>query len=378
MASELHRHRRINRFIALIIGAVCLGLWPAAALAQVDSIPDEILRAPVALNAQQITTVKTYADKYVGQITAGAGKPEAETAIPPARSMLTGPLKSKGVTPAFRIEYSKLVIGSLRTLADGEDVLVITNALEIAGHLATPDAADLAESKLASKNGAIRLKAAATIRIICETATSSSPAIQPDRLVRSLNKVADAMRAETDPLIIDTMAQAMLAGLAMESGMVRNAAMISVSDSLGEKVRALGGAIPEFKTTVVRVEDKVRTALGAGGNQGVDAAAAKAAAGLAGDVLFNIVKVVKKAGLAPVPPEQDPERAKAVEMVQLAEQIITLSQAKLGGAQGPPPTLSSSLRKGTVKDDVQFTIEAEGILDSLTKPPFGLATDRYK
>ncbi len=366
---------------ALIVSLACLTAMVSTARAQVDQLPKDVTDAPAALSAAQVTALKTYADKYLKMLADSADKPASDPAGETARRSLIEPLTRSSVTPSFRLEYSKAIAEQVRTLSKSPTQGTAINALVIAGDLATEAAVDIAESQLSAKDDGIRFIAVAALRRTFEAVALTAPAVNPQRLESTITKLADALAKETNPEVVLALTKTIIAALKVDRAgheALRSKAAIALSDSLGARLRELSGAIPEKQThsSLVLAATELRDALGIAGR--IDASAAKAAAGFAGDLLVNLSKVVNKGGLEATPAdEKNPQRSIAVQIAQLAEQIVTLAQTKLGGA--PVETqLANRLRAGSVNDDASFTIDAAKVTERLAKPPFDLKADRFK
>lgn len=365
----------------MCLALLCMGGLTPSARAQVDAVPKELIESKVPLSAEQVETVRKYADKYLSQLADSVNKPVESPAGDQAKQMLCEPLNRMGVATAFRTEYSKLIIGRVQEFSRNQNPSLAIAGLVIAGDLATAESLSVIEAQLSAKDDGTRLQAAAAMRRTFEAVRLSDPAVVVDRLVTALGAVGAALAKETDPHIVYTLTEAAIAGLRIDRAtheQVRSKATVVLSDTLGGKIRELSGAVPEQQTlfALVKAATEIRSALGATGQ--LDGVAAKAAAGFAGDLLLNISKVIEKGGLRAEPADQNTERAVAVQLAQLSEQIVTLAKAKLGDQQPAPPGLSNQLRPGTVKEDATFGLEVKKMVGQLTQPPFGLPAERFK
>ncbi len=383
MVVEKPRNRRIHRLAFLLTGAISLGLGAHLARAQVDAIPAEITASQTQLNPSQVDTVKKYADRYVQQLTASAEageKLEAVQKLEEARRMLQGPLAGSTVSPAFRLAYTRQLADAVKTLLANSNQKVVINTLSIAGDLATDTSVDILDSHLTDPDPSIRRSVAGAVRRTFEAVVNAPPAVGAESLIKLLDHLGEAIKAEKDPEVTSGMAEAVLMGLEIAKPKyeaVRGRALSVVCDSLGTRVRQLEGVMPglDLAKTLISAASRVRDMLG---KPGVDPKAIKDAAGFAGDLLVVVRKAVGNKGLALVAAEQDAERLTAIQISQLSEQITSLALKGLAGNM-PAIQLSNFLRAGTVADDAKFAVGVQSLVDeTLTKAPLGLAADRFK
>ncbi|HLO40744.1 MAG TPA: hypothetical protein VK176_06955 [Phycisphaerales bacterium] len=367
----------VRRSLAmLLIAGVCAGPMATVAHAQFDTLPNEVTSATSALSGEQAAAVKSYAQKYVDQLTVEGEGDSADQ----AKRLLVEPLNRMSVTPSFRLEYARALSEKLRAMSQDGKAENAIRALFIAGDLATETSIAIAESQLTAKDDGTRAAAAVAMRRTFEAVKRFDPAISTARLATSLDAVGNALRKEADPQIYRELSRAVSAAMQIDRAgheNVRNKAAAVLSDALGARLRELEGAIPETQTAyaLVGAATDLRSVLGQEGQLGAEGA--KAAAGFAGDLLVNISKVIKKGGLSTSKAEEDPSRALAVQMSLLAEQIITLASARTSAA-GAAVNLSNFLRSGEVNDDAKFTLGLNEVVDRLTKAPFSHPADRFK
>lgn len=359
-----------------------LGGFASGARAQLDTIPAELTQMKTPLSGDQADVVRKYADRYLKQLEEAEGKAENASGDQ-AKQMLCEPLNRMNVTTSFRFEYSKALISRVQKLSQSAEATTAIAALVIAGDLATDQALGVIEPQLSAKDEGTRLQAAAAMRRTFEAVKFTDPAVGPDRLTSALAAVGGALAKETNPHIVYTLTEAGIAGIRIDRAGhedVRSKAAVMLSDTLGQRIRELAGAVPEQQMlyAFVKAATEVRSALGATGQ--LDATAAKAAAGFAGDLLLNISKVIEKGGLKAEPSDQNTERAVAVQLAQLSEQIVALAQTKLqaGSAQPAPLGLANQLRTGSVQADATFGLEVRKVVGTLTQQPFGLSSDRFR
>lgn len=368
------RRIAILAFVALSLA----GFRPAHA--QIDTLAREITDATTQLSESQVEAVNRYADRYLQQLEAGASLPPEDSTAESARKMLQSPLLRASTTPPFRLAYSRLIIDRLRAIAEGSSPAMAIQALQVAGDLATDAAVAVSEGLLNSPDDSIRLSSAAALRKTYEAVALSAPAVNPTRLEASLRAIGKALEGEANLDVVRALTEAATAAMRIDRAnheSVRSAAAASLSNSLGARVRELSGSIPDEKLLVsmVAAAASIRDSLAIGGR--VDANSSKSAAGFAGDLLVNLSKTVNRGGLSTEPADQDPARGRAVQLALLAEQIISLSQTRLGG-QSSPIDLSNRLRSGAVNDDAAFTLDVARVCERLTKPPFDHRADRFR
>jgi hypothetical protein len=367
---------RPARFVGILCLMLSLLAFTPHARAQGDRLTTEITRSPTELNAAQVDAVRTFVTKQLEALGS-----DDHARIGGARSRLIEPLNIDSVgntapSPAFRLAYSRELAAALKSLAEDSREHVAINALRVAAEVGTDATTAILEAHLAHTDDRVRL----TVRVM-EAIRLAPPAMQPDRAQSLVNKVAQALKAETDSSIARSFVRSLAAATQIDRARfepVRADALRLMCDALSDRISELAGSLPDEQTSVtlffagVSARDVLAQAT-------MPAATCKSAARFAGAVLANIIKVNKGRGLPNVPSDEAPERQTALQLAQLAQQIIPLAQKCAGTAQ-TSLDVAKHLASGTVNDDAKFNnaVEDEIITKILTKDPFSLAADQFR
>ncbi|MCG3125171.1 MAG: hypothetical protein GIKADHBN_03706 [Phycisphaerales bacterium] len=372
------RLRLLGRLLASLSLAFTL-LAATPARAQLDTLPDSVTDNVSPLSQAQEQTVRQYTEKYLSALETAAADPEGTTAAEDARRKLVAPLTRNTTSTTFRLEYSRQLMPRLRAMTESKNKNLVTQALQITGELATEAAVEATEALLDSSEEDVRFMAAAGLRRTFVAVSMASPAIDETNLKAAATALGKALTAEKSTLVAFAMTDALVAAVSTSrenlSGL-RSTATIALANALGQRVRALNGAMPDVQDLqgLIKAATSFRDELA---NGRLDSESAKAAAGFAGDLHVNITKVIKKAGLPQSTVDSAPARGQAVQMALLADQIITFAAQKRGD-RGPAVDLSNRLRSGEVNDDALYANGVTDVVGRLTGPTFGLDATRFR
>jgi hypothetical protein len=184
-----------------------MALAPAPVLAQIGNI--NALAAKSALSAQDEAAIRKYVDDQ------SAGLSSADPlAVKRSRDVLLRPLQESTVTLAFRGEYAKALIPILEPLLKGAVDHQAANALRVAGDLATQSVIDpLILAGLKDPRSSVRYAAAFAAARMYEMVALHSPAITASKLSEVMRTVAELIKTEADPLVLDGLVLAMRSAL---------------------------------------------------------------------------------------------------------------------------------------------------------------------
>jgi hypothetical protein len=116
---------------------------------------------------------------------------------------LAAPCGGKFVQPAFRLEYGRLLGGVVETIAKSDNELHATNALRIAGELATDSTLRLLGDALKSPKPGIRYAACFGLARAFESVARGSPVANAGRLTGAVTAIEQLLAAEADAHVID-------------------------------------------------------------------------------------------------------------------------------------------------------------------------------
>lgn len=356
---------RSRAAVALLAGLLALGFAPGRSLAQIG-LPETVVNPPSgSVSGEDRETIRKYIDANK------AGLSGEADVISRARRALLNPLRSREVAPAFRVEYSGLLVPILRPLAADKSDLVAINATIVAGELAAKDAMAILSAALKDSRAPVRLVAAQGFARTFASTRLGQPAIVARDALGSLRDLEAALLAEADPNVADAIVAAFDAAIRTDPARlpgVRTEAVKVLSACTGSRIRdgksaALAAAFARAGEALLDAVNEINPALQLGNDAIIEAG------GLGGDLIALGVR----SDPAAVPP------ARLVEVRQLlkqAENLYIFSLRKLDSSARPAPVgLGDSFGSDTGK----FRKDALQILEVLTNPggPFKLKKDRF-
>lgn len=372
----------------ILIAALALACIPARSDAQNKPIPEAIIRSSSSLQSSQIDEIKRFVGDAMSNDNWGS-----DHRIRQARNAVMEPLADAQVSAPFRLEYSKQLEPHLERLAGGaapRNELAVVNALLIAGDIATDASVAIAEKRLSDESVAVRYAAVKAMTLTLESLARHTPAIMPERAARIVRTLGKQLATDPDSRVADAAVRGLIAGMNVTRqgfGEVRTQSVSELAVRLGARLKSQDGKPIDdmLVESSVQAATAVRDALANPGAAGtLPAAVQKEAAGLAGDMVAYVARIVRKGeDLPQVAPTDTPDEAAVKtqarvgsrQMVAVSETVITLA----GGAKTSP--LNDLLKSASPQDDARFldsTTLVIGPAGSLQKPPFGFADDRFQ
>lgn len=364
------------------MASAVLAIAGSHALAQPGGpLPATVIQNPSPPNAEQ----KQQISAYVTANSSNLAGPDAEK-FRRDREALLAPLADANVSTQFRLEYGRALKPMIEQLVRADDEIKTTNALFMAGELATTDAIELIKRSLAAPTAAVRYSSAAAMGRAF-AGSRKSPAILPDQIRAAAQNLGDRLTAETDPIVLDSVVLGLLEAARIDDQ--RAAALDLLGDRMAQRVRARKGELLDAAgmQPVLRAVKSAREALAAaqGAAVTVPAPTAKAAADLAASALAHAVRVVESGGLPPRSPDGKVTSLDAREQyAQLAQESETVLQlaAQVLGRPGlvPAKGLAAKLRAGSKNDDAGFGVDVKELVGPggvLAKEPFLFAGNRF-
>ncbi len=324
------------RIRMLTMLAACVALCVAPAVAQIGSLPQELIRKTGQLSAAEIEQVNT----FVAPLLTDLGQSDA-LARSRSRASLTEPLKTAGVSVAFQQAYSTAVSPVLGPLVVSDDAAIRIAAIDVAGALGTVEGWQLVSPHMADDQPGVRMATAVACRSLLEAAAKRSPAINSSATASIIDALGQRLADEPNPFVADGLARTLLQGgqLVGVSGYEASGtrAWQAVSEHLG--TRAFNSrdkddfAAQQTRLTLLGSLEFIRTSGGLARPGGVDPAIIDAAASLSAETL---AMVAAKAQANPGKPLSD----EMVRMGRMAFSGLTLA-ARQAGVAPPDASLAS-------------------------------------
>lgn len=376
---------------ALLIGAAT---WTSAALGQgglgPERLPPEIVASTTQLGGAQREAIRT----FVAAHQTGLASPEAATLIP-ARTALLEPLRASDVGVSFRSAYSEELEKVLAPLIGHDSDLVAVNALRLAGELSTRQGAALLERSLASKKVTVRYAAVAGIGRTFENLARTAPAMNVDTARDLARKLTPVLRGETESHVFDAAVRAVIAAGALDRegwGSLRDDAIGILAPAVSDRLQKQMPIEPDpaMLQAFIRACSAARDTLAISGGRPLGAESQKLAAGMGGDALAYLQRLIKAKlfpNILPEDVETDQEakrlaRTTIADFAAVAYACVAFANDGLGGPDLPAGArnLSELLRSARAQDDARFL---EGVRDlvgpegTLTRPPYSFPRERF-
>jgi hypothetical protein len=270
----------------LTAGVLTVTSQPASAQTRAE-LPASVVEAGTIGGAE-----RTQIEQFIGGLAPAATGEDAEAAAR-ARKELVSPLVSRQPSVAFRQAYAQAVGSLMGALIGSEDPGARIAGLRIAGNLATADSIGTVRNALSGDDAGVRLFAAVQARRIFEVTGAAGPAITESQTIQLIDALAASVQGDAQPAYTQAVLRA-LGGAAQlrirELGNTRSRALEALARVASERVRAIdpAGALDHETTVLLATSIATRSVSEAG--VGVDDAAARAAAGLGGDILSVVLR----------------------------------------------------------------------------------------
>lgn len=354
--------RRTLQAVCLLLAAI---LAPAPwAGAQTAGLPKEIVEAQ-QLSTEQTAQVQKYIADNLPKISSGN-----KSDLKAGRDALLDPFKDRGISVAFRQEYSgKGLVKDLAQLTAGTDETIAINAIRVAGELATSESADLLETQLNDPRMAIRYSAAAGLCRTFDAVATTSPAMVTSATIQMVTRLGQMLTTERQPEVLDASVRALARATRMdkkELAGVREAALDTLADSASARLKKMGAAVEDDAAApaMLRALTVIRESL-ANANEALqpNATGVKKAAELAGHAIEYINRNLKELQKRPAA-----NRATQEAMLREAETILGAAAQRTGG-QYTERKLANDFAQGPAGERSFFQKVLE-ILLWLQGPPF--------
>jgi hypothetical protein len=363
MQAPARRPSRRRHTLAGIAFGLALTLTgvSASAHAQLVALGEDVVKA-VTISEPMEQQIKGFIEKDLANLSS-----KDADAIASARKAALAPLASASV--AFRLRYAVLLQPKLKAMleaAPGGEMSRI-NALVIAGELATKESVGLIQGAHKSESNAVRYQAAASTRSMLRVlASTQNDIVNPSLVTTLVEECAKACAAEKDHLILDANLAAICEGLGKPAFRPAAASQLSAASRAvlaAQKNQPLPRVLGE---AFLRGGADLREMLTQDPNPGPGVT--KSAGEYVGDVLAHVRNVVR------VMPANAPDKevvARYGSMAQALGQVVTLADPSRKPADSIPSDIAG-------KSAVELAEACNRVIESLSKPPFGVDPARYK
>lgn len=345
----------MHRRIALI--TTCL-LLSAGTLAAQSPLPESIPTSASLSDNDRSALVQLIEESRPGL----SGTSEQ---IKRSRNALIAPLRVRGITGTFRVEYSRLVVPVVQPLAKSEKEEVAINAVRIAGEVATRQALDVLDEAIKDSRPGVRMMAALGYVRAFGTAREGATPLIPAQVRPTIDLIAARLQAEKDPRVLEALVMALDSAIKVPDASIKDAAGWAMDALAAGTGKLAQSATPDVEPALMKATKALFDAI-SGGTLRVSPAALKEAGASAGDV---VAAVVRRSAAEP----SDEERAM---LAALADQSANVYYFAAQNLRGKPTQykLGEAIRSS---DDAALKRDAAAMFVSLTAQPFGVDKSRY-
>lgn len=372
---------RLSLILACVILVIARASEAFGAVAAAD-LPVEIVRSTGSLTESQREEVGA----FVASLLPGLSS-ESAVEVAEARRALVKPLRDPQVTAPVRIELATRLKSALTNAASGTAESSAVNALVIAGDLATVESLGVIEAGMRSPGAPVRYEAAyASMRVFQTAGSAGASPIRADAVDGHVRTLESWLKTEKEPMVVAALVRALAAAAEntkTEFASSRSRALVSLASGMESRADVSGNkdlspAMLEAMLLALLTERDQSASI-------KNPEVSKAAARLAGQSLAHTIRVLASGSrLSEVEGAMIQPREMYAQVAAAAETVIAAAASQLDTGSGVSVrtyNLGDTLRKGTVRDDAQFAIDAKKHVDAggtLGKPPFSFQTETFK
>lgn len=354
--------------------AVVLSLV-APAFGQANDLPPSLVRSTTALSSGDEEQLRKYVDLSIKDL--GSDDPSK---VKRARTDLLKPLTDAEVGAPFRLSYSKVLQPALEPLLKEKRELIASNALRIAGEVASTACATLVLDQLDRPEPSVRYMAVQALSRTIEAVGRTTPAIDVDTCNRIISEVGSRLEKEKDAWVADVMVRTLAAGVGITRAKYESLptkALGELCKRTGDRTRTMwtGELDDSWADTLVVAGTSVRDRLTAAGAAALAGNARTDALRLAGDMLAYLKHLVLARSL---PMGQADVRERPRQIAALAEAIIALAAPDLNSTTRQ--SLADLIKRADTTGDAGFLDSVSLLIgaDGALVKKYGLPASRFE
>lgn len=351
----------IPRRRTLLAAALSLSLAPSA-IAQSAQLPCAVA---------SLQTMGTNEKNLIAQYTAEGMdllNSDDPADVQRGRDRLLTPLRCPEVSAAFRVEYGRALDANLKAAINSDDAFRATNALLVAGMIASNSSLQAIDNAMQSRSESTRAAAAVALQHTLREQVTGRARLTTTVAESAITNAGRRLAVETSPTVVESMIVALRAGADRDSPLVTQSLKALGDGAAGAFAKARSQAEPD-PMAWARAADRTTETLWRATydsqvrevNQDQSVAAAKACA--------YILAYIRDRAADDQRPISDEERELLAKSIDSAEAALILIHSRL--ASGSP--VSKSLGDAFKRSPDAFAREADKwIADSgrLTKAPY--------
>jgi len=293
---------------------------------------------------------------------------------------LTGP----ELSGAARGELGAEIAPTIREALGRESEFAAVNAVLVAGGLATNESVGIVLEAFEDDRVAVRVAAMTAASWVFDQIENHPPAAFPNRAADLLEGLGEAIRTESDPLVVDGAIRAMSAAWEVDrerfAGVLRDEALRGLALSVRDRLRGMPDEAQsrEFYAALARAGEELQRAVRDDLNREFgDAAVREAAREFAAGVVEYIGARIGSGDLTSSPDERSALRREAMAQVLGSTQnLVFIAFRRLSGRglerEAPDPERLRTARE--VREDVEFAEDLRAYYTSssgvLRREPF--------
>ena len=347
-------------------GTLAVALLTAPCAAQpIGGLRDDLITKITALSSAETDEVRQFVEP---RLLALAGNDAV--ARERARAELVSSLRRPGVSVAFRQAYRGAMLDRLTPLASDARDEVAINALLVLGELADDAAARVLLERTGDDRQTVRYAAIAALTTSFRAARDQAPALTPATAGRIVDHLGERLRNEPDAWTADAVARALIAAGSIgrsEFASVSQNAWVALGEGVGDRLYSAEPS-PELRIvllTAMRAGEAMRDAITA--PTGIDDRATRAAAGLGGEAIGFVSRLLERGELA------SGDRRVEADLVNIGENLVFFSRQRLLSTPPPQTRLADMLNAG---QDGEYRNAASLLVAQLAQPPVSMPQDR--
>jgi hypothetical protein len=355
--------RTVNS-LALMVALLC-----APAMAQFNTLPQNLVSKLGEFSAEEVSQLRTYAQPHLDALVSDDPFARAR-----ARANLVAPLQVPSVSVAFQQVYSTTLSPQLAQLVTDEDNAKVIAALEVAGWVATVESWQLIEPRLNDERPGIRLAACVASRTMLQAAGTRSPALNAQTASSIVTAISQRLADETDVQIADGLSRTLQQGgqLVIVRGFeeIGRSAWQQLANRLGDRMFATRNSMDhegvQTRLTVLGALEQLRTTTARPVGT-VDRAVVNAAASLGAETLAMVSAKAQASSGQPLSDE-------FVRMGRMTTVVLTLAATQ--ASQSVPESSIASPPENPADYPIYFRDARTYVLGQTAK--FGTNAERLR
>lgn len=355
-----------SRRLALLAALLPLGISPAAP-AQSTQLPCAIA-SQQSIGSNEKNLIAQYATEGLKLLNA-----DDPAEVQRGRERLLTPLRCPDVSASFRVEYGRALENALKATINSGDAFRATNALLVAGMIASNSSIQAIDAAMQSPVESVRAAAAVALQQTLREQVTGRARLTSTVAESAITSAGRRLAAETSPTVVESMIVALRAASANDSPLVTQALKAIGEGAAGAfaKARSDDEANPiAWARAAERTTETLWRATYDSQVRQIDQAQSIAAATACAHILAYARDRAADEDL----PMSDEEQQLLAKSINSAEAALILIHSGVAGGAPVTKTLADAFERGPDA----FAREADkwiGVSGRLTNAPYRLDAD---